>query len=134
MKKLLLGLMLLVGLMGFSQTKILGIYNTGKACGAEALWTINHVEEAPHVYSIGLGLMGGDVNALYFIAAKDINKYFSVGGKVGSSSLDSLCDKDSRLYYGTVSYLQLTGNKEGLVLGLGYDNLRNYTFGLGYKF
>jgi len=133
MKKLLLGLMLLVCLSGFSQTKILGVYNTGNSTGAEAIFSFKPLEE--RVYSLGAGITGGNnFKTEYGILTQDVTKNFSIGGKVGGWNPCGHGQNNTYLYYGTVAYLQFTGKDKGWVLGTEYDNLKHFSFGLGYKF
>jgi len=135
MKKLLLGLMLLVGLTGFSQSKLLYVYNSGDSQGIEFTHDLDAYGAKEHPWEIGFGLTGcGDLNTGYLILGQKITKYVTLAGKVGGYSSDRCCGDNAHIYYGGTTYLQLNGDKEGFILGMGVDNIHNLTVGLGYKF
>ena len=135
MKKLILGAIMLLSTVSFSQTKIMLVNNTGDSHGVEAMFDLKPSAGGEHNYALGAGITTGcDFHSLYGIATKEATKYFNVGAKLGGHSFDPVSINNSHLYYGAVSYIQLNGSDEGVLFGMEYDNLKHFTFGIGYKF
>jgi len=138
---LLLGAILLISITSFGQAKFVAVHNSGRSNGAEITYCLKDTIGDIHRFDLGGGATfaegsasGRNFNSAYAIFGNQVTKYFTVGAKVGGYIPNPAHNANIYLYYGAVSYLQITGKADGFVLGLGFDNLRYTTVGLGYKF
>jgi hypothetical protein len=142
MKKMLfLGAILLISITSFGQAKFVAVHNSGRSNGAEITYCLKDTIGNLHRFDLGAGATfaegsaaGRNFGSAYGIVANRVAKYFNVGAKVGGYIPNPAHNSNIYLYYGAVSYLQFSGKEQGFVLGLGFDNLRYTTIGLGYQF
>jgi hypothetical protein len=142
MKRVLfLGALLLMSITSFSQAKFVAVHNSGRSNGAEITYCLKDTIGNLHRFDLGGGATfaegnaaGRNFNSAYAILGNQVAKYFTVGAKAGGYIPNPAHNSNIYLYYGAVSYLQFSGKNEGFILGLGFDNLRYTTVGLGYKF
>lgn len=138
-KMLLLGAILLISITSFGQAKFVAVHNSGRSNGAEITYCLKDTIGNLHRFDLGAGATfaeggGRNFTSAYGILANGVTKYFTVGAKVGGYTPNPAHNDNIYLYYGAVSYLQFSGVRDGFVVGLGFDNLRYTTVGLGYKF